>query len=124
MPYPYIVLITFQKLYLAFLAAFPLLLCVAFLIVYQSVPVIHTDEYAPQTIPARSGIANSLTESTPSIASMNTMKNVVSDVLILLVNVCVILSFTISESLSSVIDERVPMFSRIRSNMTIVAFIE
>ena len=58
MPYPYIVLITFQKLYLAFLAAFPLLLCVAFLIVYQSVPVIHTDEYAPQTIPARSGIAN------------------------------------------------------------------
>ena len=80
--------------------------------------------YAPQTIPARSGIANSLTESTPSIASMNTMKNVVSDVLILLVNVCVMLSFTISESLSSVIDERVPMFSRIRSNMTIVAFIQ
>ena len=72
------------------LSLIPVLLvvsCVAFLIVYQSVPVIHTDEYAPHMIPARSGIANSLTDSTPRIASMNTMKNVVSDVFILLVNV-------------------------------------
>ena len=46
-------------------------------------------------IPAIRGIAKSFTESTPRIASINTMMNVVIEVLILLVNVCVILSSTI-----------------------------
>ena len=62
---------------------------------YQRVPVMQTDEYAPQIIPAIRGIAKSLTESTPRIASIKIMMNVVIEVLILLVNVCVILSSTI-----------------------------
>ena len=92
------------------------------LIVYQRVPVIHTDEYAPIIIPPRSGIAKSRTDSTPRIANIITIKNVVNDVLILRVSVWVILELTTSFKASSL---DLPFrFSRIRSKITIVALIE
>ena len=80
-----------------------------------------TEEYVPHTIPTIRGSANSRIEDTPRINSTNTMMNVVKEVLILLVNVCVILKFTISESSILLFTFK---FSRIRSKITIVALME
>ena len=46
----------------------------------HSAPVIHTEEYAPHTIPTISGSANSLIELTPSANKTATIINVVRDV--------------------------------------------
>ena len=64
---------------------FSIILFVAFLevfvfITYHRAPVIHTEEYPPQMIPAISGAANSRIELTPIINRTNTMINVVNDV--------------------------------------------
>ncbi len=81
-----------------------------------------TDEYVPQTMPTISGSVNSRMELTPRRNSMNTMINVVSEVSMLLVNVCVMLIFTSSSMLCFA--GFVLRFSRMRSKMTIVALIE
>ena len=49
-------------------------------ITYQSAPVIHTEEYAPQMIPAIKGSAKSRMDETPMINSTSTMIKVVKDV--------------------------------------------
>ena len=91
------------------------------LIVYHSVPAIHTEEYAPQMIPAINGRANSLIEVTPIKYNTKIVINVVIVVLMLLLNVWDILTLTISAKSDFCIARR---FSRIRSKITIVALIE
>ena len=54
---------------------------------YQSVPEMEMDEYAPQMIPAISGRANSLMDVTPMIYRTHILINVVRDVLMLRVSV-------------------------------------
>ena len=66
-------LIYFFFLFVAFLEVFVF-------ITYHRAPVIHTEEYPPQMIPAISGAANSRIELTPIINRTNTMINVVNDV--------------------------------------------
>ena len=57
-----------------------------------------TEEYAPQITPTIRGAANSRMEDTPRMYRTATITNVVKEVYILLVSVCVILSLTISSS--------------------------
>src|SRR5699024_6901255 len=63
-------------------ATFTAVFCAAprVFITYQRAPVIHTEQYAPQTIPTINGSANSLMELTPITYSTATIINVVSDV--------------------------------------------
>ena len=73
-------------------------------------------------MPAISGRANSRMEETPMTNSTRTITKVVREVLILLVKVCVILSFT--TSLRSALGPWSFKFSRIRSKITMVALME
>jgi hypothetical protein len=47
---------------------------------YHNEPVMHTDEYAPQTIPTINGSANSRIELTPNTYRIATIIKVVNDV--------------------------------------------
>ena len=85
-------------------------------------PVMQTEEYVPQRIPAISGSANSFTEETPNTYSAATMIKVVREVNTLRDKVWVILVFTTSSSVSFL--SMFCMFSRTRSKITIVALME
>ena len=85
-------------------------------------PVMQTEEYVPQRIPAISGSANSFTEETPNTYNAATMIKVVREVNTLRDKVWVILVFTISSRLSFLL--MFCMFSRTRSKITMVALME
>lgn len=87
-------------------------------------PVKHTDENPPATIPTIRGNANSLIDVTPMMNKKNTIMNVVRDVLIDLERVCVTELLTISLSLAASFVDEPARFSRILSKITIVALME
>ena len=90
--------------------------------IYHKLPVIKIEEYAPPMIPTINGSAKSFNASTPKIYRKNTIMKVVKEVLILLVKVWLILSFTTT---SKLVRAFLPFtFSRILSKITIVALME